>query len=66
MNKKVFDIKKFTEPPKELGQYERQLQRLISSGKEVQLIEEAVRGSLKKLSNANRRNSLVIEMLFLY
>lgn len=60
MNKKVFDIKKFTEPPKELGQYERQLQRLISAGKEVQCIEEAVRGALKNLSNGTARKSFVI------
>jgi hypothetical protein len=50
----TFDIRRFSKPSAAAGQYERQLHRLISSGKEVISIEKAVRGAIKNLNDSHR------------
>jgi SWI2/SNF2 ATPase len=54
-----FDISRFRQAAPAPEQYERQLRRLIATGKEVQAIESAVRGALRNLSD-QRRASFVV------
>lgn len=49
-----FDIKQFQRKSLPTGQYERQLQRLISNNKEVTSIEDAVRGAIENLKTGHR------------
>jgi len=49
-----FDINNFLKKAVQSGQYERQLQRLISAGKEVTSIEKAVRGAIENLAAEHR------------
>lgn len=49
-----FDIGKFLKKSEEVGQYERQLQRLIGADKEVTSIEKAVRGAIENLAAGHR------------
>lgn len=50
----AFDISRFKKQSEPSGQYERQLQRLIQSNREVTSIEMAVRGSVKNLDGNHR------------
>src|SRR5688572_21027431 len=59
MLEKSFDISRFKQAAPALDQYERQLHRLITSGKEVQSIESAVRGALKNLSGGTRTSFVI-------
>lgn len=49
-----FDINRFLKDTRKPNQYERQIQRLIGSGKEVKSIEKAVRGAIDNLDNGHR------------
>lgn len=51
---KEFNILRFKGRSNEGGQYERQIQRLISDGKEVVSIEDAVRGAVNNLNDGHR------------
>ena len=51
----AFDISRFSHTAKPKNQYERQLQRLRATGKEVECIEAAVKGALENLSDIERR-----------
>lgn len=53
-----FDLTNFTSKAPQT-QYERQLERLRSSGKEVVSIEEAVRGALRSLQQKNGRSFVI-------
>jgi hypothetical protein len=50
----TFDIDRFKKQSLPATQYERQIQRLISDGKEVQSIEKAVRGAINNLQEEHR------------
>jgi hypothetical protein len=50
----IFDISRFAKNLTPRGQYERQLQRLISANREVTSIEAAVRGAVRNLENGSR------------
>lgn len=54
-----FDIKRFEAKGEGSDQYERQLKRLTSSGKEVVSVEEAVRGALRGLQQQNGRSFVI-------
>lgn len=49
-----FDLTKFQKGTLPSGQYERQLKRLRSSGREVQQIEAAIRGAVRNLDGKHR------------
>jgi len=51
---RTFDINRFTRPSVPVAQYNRQLKRLTSAGKEVQSIEKAVRGAVTNLERGHR------------
>lgn len=52
---KAFDLSKFKTDASPRDQYQRQLQRLASSGKSVDCIEKAVQGALKNLTGSGRK-----------
>jgi hypothetical protein len=54
-----FDINRFRHSTKSVSQYEKQLDRLIRSGKQVDCIEDAVRGAVRNLRE-NLSKSFVI------
>ncbi|WFP63678.1 Z1 domain-containing protein [Mesorhizobium sp. WSM4904] len=54
-----FDISRFSNRPGTMGQYERQLQRLRSAGKEVVAVESAVRDALRNLQKLQGRSFVI-------
>lgn len=54
-----FDISQFKGREFRHEQYERQLRRLIDDGKEVDCIEQAVRGALKNLTGAGKKSFVI-------
>lgn len=54
-----FDITKFTDSSVPVAQYERQLKRLTSAGKEVVSVEKAVRGAIENLREKKGRSFVI-------
>ncbi len=54
-----FEIDRFRKSSTSTSQYKKQLERLIASGKQVNCIEEAVRGALKNLQDGQTRSFVI-------